>query len=323
MMKVFQSLKSGIQAVLGNPKVAVAVYLTNLALAMILALPMYRILHASFAHSAVRETMALGFDYDWWTEFSAHAEGLAKTFRPEVSGLGPFLENAEFLVQGRFGRFGLMVLLVGLVYLVINAFLAGGAFAAYAAERQKQTMTRMFGAAGQFFARFLSLVLMGVFCYFLVYKGAGGLVRNIVTRLSEGLATERAAFFVGGLGTLVILFLLAFVNLVFDYAKAVVVHENRQSAAEALWIATKFVVANLGKCLGLYWLVGVAGGAAVLLLFGLTSLIPQSKGGGIFAAFLLLQLLIMVKVFVRLLFYSSQLAAYRTAKAEVRRLPKA
>ncbi|MBC7187070.1 MAG: hypothetical protein H5U38_08560 [Calditrichaeota bacterium] len=322
-MKVFQSIKSGMQAVLGNPKVGVAVYLTNLALGITLALPMYRILHASLAYSGVRETMALGFDYDWWTEFSAHADGLAKTFRPEVLGLGPFFENAEFLVQGLFGRFGLMVLLVGLLYLVVNAFLAGGAFGSYAAERQKQTMTRMFAAAGQFFARFLSLVAMAVFFYFLVYKGAGGLVRNTVTQLSEGLATERAAFFVSGLGTLVVFFLLTFVNLVFDYAKAVVVHENRQSAAEALWIATKFVVGHLGKCLGLYWLLGIAGGVAVFLLFGLVSLIPQSKGGGIFVAFLVFQLLVMVKVFVRLLFYSSQLVAYRTAKAEVRRLPKA
>lgn len=321
-MKVSHAIRTGLRTVVGNPKVAVGVYLTNLSLAVLLALPMYQTLHGEFAHSAVRETMSVGFDYDWWTEFSARAQGLAKTFRPEVSGLGPFFENAELLASGLFGRFGLLVFLVGLLYLVVNAFLVGGAMGCYAAERQKSTTARIFASGGQFFGRFLSLIAMAVVFYLIVYKGAGSLVHNVVGRISEGLATERAAFFVKAVGTLIILFLLTFVNMIFDYAKAVVVHENRQSAAEALWAATKFVMANLGKCLGLYWLVGSLGFLFVLLLFALVAGIPQSTGWGIAIAALLFQLLIFVKVAVRLLFYASQLMAYRSAKAEVRRLPR-
>jgi len=206
---------------------------------------------------------------------------------------------------------------------VVNAFLAGGAMGCYAAERQKSSTARIFAQGGQFFGRFLTLVVMGVFFYFLVYKGAGGLVRSIVARIQEGLSTERAAFVVGALGTVLVLFLLTFVNMIFDYGKAVVVHENRQSAAEALWAATKFVVPNVGKCLALYWLLGTVGVVAVLLIFAVIAAIPQSTGWGVAIAALLFQLLVFVKVLVRLLFYASQLVAYRTAKSEIRRLPRA
>lgn len=322
-MKIWQSLRTGLRTVFGTPKVAVGIYLVNLSLALLLAFPLYQVLRGSFAYSTVRETMLLGFDYDWWTEFSAHAEGLAKTFRPEVIGIGPFFENAQVFLQGAFGRHGVLVLLVGLLYLVANSFLAGAAMGAYAQERQKLSTARVFATGGQFFGRFLSLVLMGVAIYFVVYKGAGSLVQKLGASISEGLTTERAAFFVGALGVALLLFILSFVNMIFDYAKAVVVHENRQSSAEALWVATKFGLTNIGKCLGLYWLIGSAGVTILLFTFWIVSAVPQNVGWGIVLSALLAQVLVILKIMIRLVFYASQLVAYRTAKAEVRRLPKA
>ncbi len=322
-MKVWQSVVSGVRAVLRTPKLVAVVYVVNLGLALLLALPMFQVLHGSFAHSAVRENMMLGFDYDWWTEFAAKAEGLAKTFRPEVSGLGPFFENAEVLLRGGFARNGLLILLVGLLYVVVNSFFAGAAIGTYAQERQKVTVARIFATGGQFFGRFLSLVFMAVVLYFLVYKGAGSLVHKVVGNLQEGLTTERAAFFVGAGGVVVMLFLLGFVNMLFDYAKAVIVHENRQSSAEALWIATKFCWSNMGKCLGLYWLLGSAGVVGVLLMFWIASAIPEGAGWGVFAAALVAQGVVLLKIVTRLVFYAGQFSAYRTTRTEVRRLPKA
>ncbi len=322
-MKILDAVKNGLGVVFAEGKIIVLIYAVNFFLTLVIAIPLYVTLHDSISDSFVRENMMSDFDNNWWDEFNNEAEDVAKSFRPSIIGIGIFFENIDLLFHGGFGRFGLILFLMGALYLTVNTFLAGGAIGLYADEKRSFTQGRFFSLCGQFFNRFFSLVFMSVILYFVVYKLLGAAVLSLTGKISGGMVAERSAFFVDLVGYILVFFLLWFVNMLFDYGKIAVVVENRESSAEALWIGVKFVFANLARTLGVYYFIGSAGAAILVILLLLSTALSQTSLITVLIAFTIYQLYIFVKIIVRLTFYSSQLALYRQGQATTRRMPKA
>ncbi len=94
----------GIRQSASLPKIILYLYLTNVALALCLAVPMFQSLQDSFGSSLVSERMAEGFDYLWWEEFQNQGRGLATTFSPAKLGKGALLTILSDLAEGAFSK---------------------------------------------------------------------------------------------------------------------------------------------------------------------------------------------------------------------------
>lgn len=322
-MKIINAVKKGLQTVLSEGKILLIVYSANFFITLLVAIPMYTILNDSFGDSIVRENMMEDFDFDWFTEFQQDADGIAKTFRPAITGMGLLFEDIRFIFKGNFTQFGVLIFLVGLLYMTINTFFIGGALGIYSDEKRKFSASRFYSLCGSYFNRLYSLVFMSAIIYFLVYKLIAKGIEFLTNVLVSSVASEAGTFFINLFGVLLFFLILWFFNMIFDYAKAVVIIEDRESSAEALWIATKFVFRRLGKCLGLYYVIGGAGLIVMLVLLLISSSFTPRSIVATLIAFSLYQLFIMAKLITRLTFYSSQLIYYQANPIVKRRLPKA
>lgn len=289
-------------------------FIINLLFAAILAAPMYNSLKDSFGSSLVGERMAQGFDYIWWGEFRDSSTGLEKAFTPSIIGKGAILNNLEGLVQMRFFDLPPAILVMGLIYIILHTFLAGGILSIFVKETPMFSMKEFFTGAGSYFLRFFLLMLISwlFFIVVLIFLNRG--FNSILQNVRQDAVSEVTPFYLSLLFNAIVLILILFIQMVFDYGRIkIVVEENRNVIKSSLG-AFGFVFRHLGSTLGLFYLILLAHVIVTLIYILLKAIIPQSAYLGVIIAFLIQQIFIFAVIGIRCWLYSSQLELYRYLK---------
>lgn len=312
-MRVFLNFIKGLKLVSSRSGVRLIIFLFsfNLIFSLILAVPMYQSLQSSLGDSLVGEQMTQGFDYLWWEEFRDEAQGLEKSFVPDLIGKGSLLMNLEALIQAKFASMPPQVLIFGIVYLLIHTLFAGGILHIFQMPQLKFSLKSFFSGAGIYFPRFMGIMLVSWIFFF----GLIGIVRNWCNNLLGGAAQEAFSevlpFYLGlGLNTL-ILFLFLFLHMTFDYARIRTVVEDKKNIFKTVFSAFGFVFQNLGPVLGLYFLIFGLNVAVSLLYILVQGIIPQNGTPEILLIFIWQQLFIFIIIWLRCWLYSSQLELYK------------
>jgi hypothetical protein len=305
-MTVWSAWRDGVRRVNGAPMVLLGVFSLTFFLALPLSIALGRMIADHLADSLVADTLASGTSYDWWQEFSAQASGLGTTFVPSIVGFGAVLNN----LSGLLDNLPMAATIVGATaaWLVLWSFLSGGVLDRYARMRPTRTLG-FFAASGTHFWRFLRIGLLSL----LVYWALFGLVHpwlfdDIYPWATRDMSAERPAFVVRVLCYLAFATFLVVCNLVFDYARIRTVVEDRHSAIGALVAGARFVWRHPAT-LRLY-LVNGAGFILLALVYALVA--PGAPSGfAIWIALALGQLYILLRHYVKLLFYASQVAYFQ------------
>jgi hypothetical protein len=275
------SLREGFRSVGRNWGLVVLVLVTNLLLALLLAAPLAAHLEADLDHQGASVRMMYGFDFDWWSRWSESREGFARTFSPDIFGVGFALRNLDLLLGGRLpaGLFargagregdgsppvGALVLGIGVLYLAVQTFLAGGLLGVFRAPQGGWTFRGLVHGCGFYFARILRVSLVA-----LVLAGAVFALNLPLSRWTDGLAREAVSEGKATALTLgrhaLLLFALILVHMASSFAKVMVVREERRSAVLAFVSSLGFCARNLPAALGQYAAV-LALGALLLAAF--------------------------------------------------------
>ncbi|OGC08822.1 hypothetical protein A2V82_14775 [candidate division KSB1 bacterium RBG_16_48_16] len=322
-MKTMEAVNKGISLVLRNAKMIPIIYAINLVLALTVAIPLYSTLAKSTNDKGVREQLRMGFDYTWWSEFYHEAHHIEKTVRPSLTGgFGPLFDNLEILLTGKVRQFGSWILLLGVGYLLLTAFLNGGVIGIYADEKRSFTVSRFFSNSGFYFHHFFALLLTAVLVYFAVYKFLSPAVFGLIDQLSSSWMSQKSVWYLNLFGYVILVLVIIFVNMVFDYAKIIVVAEGKASSWLCIWLAVKFIFKHFLGATGLYFL--LAGIALLLVLvFGfLLNSIHPSGIATIILVMLFQQTFMLAKIWARLNFYGGQCVFYTNQPREERRLKK-
>lgn len=285
-------------------------YALTLFVALPLSLALRGMIAAQLGDSVMADTLASGTSYDWWQEFSAQATGLGTTFVPSIIGFGAVLDNLGALVD----NLPMATTIAGATaaWLVLWSFLSGGVIDRYARMRPTRA-PGFFAACGTHFWRFLRLGLLA----WLVYWALFGLVHpwlfdDLYPWATHDLTAERSALAVRVLCYLAFGTLLVVCNLVFDYARIRIVVEDRRSAIGALVAGARFVRRHPAT-LRLYLL----NGACFILLALVYALgAPGAPAGlAIWIALAIGQIYILLRHYVKLLFYASQVSFFQGSLA--------
>jgi hypothetical protein len=108
--------------------------------------------------------------------------------------------------------------------------------------------------------------------------------------------------------------LLVVTNAIVDYARIRAVVEDRRSMVMALAAAARFVGRNPGRVFGLYGM----NAAAFLAVIGIWALVaPGARGGGaaMWFGFVVAQLYVLARLFVKMQFIASQTALFQASLA--------
>jgi hypothetical protein len=305
-MTVWSAWRDGVRRVNGAPMVLLGMFSLTLFVALPLSIALRRMIAAHLSDSLFADTLASGTSYDWWQEFSAQASGLGTTFVPSIIGFGAVLDN----LGGLLDNLPMATTIAGATaaWLVLWSFLSGGVLDRYARMRPTRTLG-FFAACGTHFWRFLRIGLLSLLVYWVLF----GLVHpwlfdDVYPWATRDMTAERSAFVVRVLCYLAFGTFLVVCNLVCDYARIRTVVEDRHSAIGALVAGARFVRRHPAT-LRLY-LINGAGFILLALVYALVA--PGVPSGlAIWIALALGQLYILLRHYVKLLFYASQVAYFQ------------
>jgi len=309
-MTIWSAWRDGVRRVNGAPVLLVGMFALTLFVALPLSIALSGMIEAQLHDSLVADTLVSGANYDWWQEFLAQATGLGATFVPSIIGFGAVLDNLNEILD----NLPMATTIAGATaaWLVIWSFLSGGILDRYARRRHTRAHG-FFAACGTHFWRFLRLGIVAWIVYWVMFAGVHRWIfEDAYPWITRDLTAERSAFAIRLVGYLVFGGLLLGANIVFDYARVRIVVEDRHSALGALLAGARFVRRHPGT-LALY---ALNAGCFVLLALVYALVAPGAPGGIAFwLAFTLGELYILLRHYLKLLFYASQTAYFQSALA--------
>jgi hypothetical protein len=289
-------------------------WLTTFLLAWPLALTLRGMLADHLDASLAADTAARGMNYDWWNEFLAQAAGLGQTFVPAILGFAAVLKNISSIADAE--RLPTAIASAIAANILLSIFLMGGVLDRLARDHRTGSYG-FFSACGVYFFRFLRLGAVAALVYYALFAGLHAwLFNDLFVSMTRDVTVERTALVYRALLYLAFGTVLVTANVCFDYAKIRMVVEDRRSAIGALSGAVRFVRRNAAAVFGLYML-DMLVFLSVLILYALVA--PGAAGGAAaWVGFLVGQLYISLRVFVRLLFAASQIALFQSRLAHAR-----
>jgi hypothetical protein len=305
-MTVLAAFRDGMRRVASAPAVLLGTFVVTLLLTVPLAQTLRAMLAAHLGASRAAETALDHVDYNWWQEYTTQATGIGTTFTPTILGFGAVLDNLSGFLDNR----QLTTVMAGAAtaYIVVWIFFVGGVIDRYARNRPTRSIG-FFSASGVFFFRFLRLAIVGWIVYALLFRYVHRwLFDTVYVAATRNMTVERNGFLV--LVTLYVVFgaVLCGFNLLFDYAKIRAVVEDRHSMLGALAAAWRFIARHPMSAAGLY----LANGLLFVLVLAAYALVAPGAGGpSPWFGFLIGQLYILARLWVKLGFYASQTSMFQ------------
>ena len=168
-----------------------------------------------------------------------------------------------------------------------------------------QPKRSFFGESARYFPRLFRLMLWSAPCY-----GSVLVINNLLARMAghfnESSMQARPWIILSWLQLGLILFLLGMVNLVFDWAKMLMIAEQRRGAFWAAIDGIRFVRYSPATTIGVFFLGQLFSLVFLLIYHGLSEVTPQASAGSLLVLFLLRQAYMLARFWVRLLVWDAK-----------------
>ncbi len=331
---MISALRLGLLGVRRSWGLVLAVLLSNLALAGLLAVPLAGQLERELRQTEAAKNMLYGFDTAWWSRWNDAQSGWSRSFSPELFGVGFSFRNLELLLNGELplglmrarpagedggdgpgaaasSRIDPLILGLAALSLVVQTFLLGGILGVFRSEQGSWNVRSLLHGSGFYFGRLLRVALIALAIDAVIFTLNAPLARWADARAREAVSETSATAIALGRHALLLLALLL-VNMLSSLAKVLVVLEERSSAILAWLSALGFCAANLAKAVGHYLCV---------VLLGFLLLAAWSVADGLVATtgyktqlvtLLLAQGLVAGRIALRLSIFAGQMALYRS-----------
>lgn len=280
MFKIFSSVCLQLSKI---PLLLFFIYVIGFVLAFVVALPFYSTLISEANGSMGLDILVSKFDFMYFSDFL------------RVSGKA-------------FKHFLGLIFLLGVIYIFLNIYFSGGILDSL--KNKSFKFSRFFSACNIYFVRF-TLLYGFTFLLLLIFFGISCFFFFLFTRLAQG-GNERTYFFAMLSPIGIMLNLIGFVMVQNDYGKVILVENPSIKPAVAFWKSIGFVWRN-PSTLAAFWIIVFVGFLFALVYLCLDSIIGMHSGITIFVMFVIQQLLVFSRTFLKILtlgyaieFYSSK-----------------
>jgi len=281
-MNIFKSYRKGIQEATLRPSMVVVLWLVNFFFASVIYFLFSAMLKAAFGESLLASDLLQ---------------------RPNMDVLIEFLTSSGTSL----GMLVTAILILAVLFFLASIFVNGGILNSLIGQRNYEGFAQVFFAGGgKFYGRFFrlsiySLILWipGVILYFIINVFFGIFTKNPLN--------EQRAFYITLLRFAIVAFIIFLIKMIMDYARIKIATQDSRSVLRSLLEAAGFVFRKLGKTLTLYYLLGLTGLAAFLIYWGIRSTFQAGSSGTIWLAFIISQLFIASRGWLRVAFQAGQL----------------
>jgi hypothetical protein len=247
------------------------VFAVNLVLGATGTLPMARELNRSLRHTLAGEQLFKGFDLGMFYQLQR---------LPEVNPL----------------RFKTSAYAFAALFAVFMLFLNGGILETYRRGRRRISVGDFFSASGDFFWRFVRLMLFSL-VPFVLLREAYFEVEKASDYLGDRVSADQVGFVIWLAGVLLLVVIALFVRLWFDLAKVHTVASDDRRMLRCAWKGLAVPRWQLRELLWMYLRITLAAWLTLLVAFLIWTKIPPTA---IWATFVLLELVMLAQLGARL-----------------------
>lgn len=332
---IIASLKSGTARVSQTKRMVALAWGVNVLFALALALPLLTQLNGYLRTSTLDEKLLKQMDAAWFEtyQFDFEKSEIAKLMDYSIFSYAPFFNHLEAQLSGTFvkaiGGFLYDLILrfeinpkpisllfgLGFFYVCISNFLAGGFIGMYAKD-YRTSLNEFFIDSARYFGKLFRLSLFSLLVYYLLFAIIVTWVTDAIPLWTRNASSEAIPFryymVVGGLTW----FVLSVFSMIFDYARIRIVVEDRTSVVAAAFAGARFAYNNFFNTFGLYLLLGFIGIVFVAMYALLESQISQTSFWLIVLVFVLQQLYMIVRFWLKAIWYASQTFMFRESSAK-------
>ncbi len=258
----------------------------NLLIALLLTAPFYRELMLQIGSSLTGRTLLDGFSYTWLAEFRLNNDLFERTMDS-------------------------MIFPAAVGYIFLWSVLSGGIIETFRPGDEGGGSGRFFVGISRYAFPFLRLTVISSIVYLLVYWLLEIEAWGRIEILLEESPYPRLETILGVGSSLVMICLLLFLDMVFDYARIKRVLDGRPSVIGAIAGSVRFCLGNLRQTLALYFSITLLSGVLIAIYVIAYNFIPQNRLSWIIAIFLVQETFMLVRIFLRVSTYSCQMEYYR------------
>ncbi len=290
MQTIKQILLHGIRTVFYNKKFITLFWAFNAISALVLTAPVFSVLMNDLGRSMISNRLTHGFDYLWYIQF-------------------------RNIYEVQFSQIPLNIYFVVGVYALIQTFFLGGLISVFHIPEKNHTVDFFYGGVKYFF-RFVKILLITVLLFavaFIVTDYLGNLI-TMIFKNSENVFLD---FVLKVLRYIFLLFFIGIVTLISDYAKVSLAVKDKTGILRELYLTLVFLKNNFNKVFLVFLIVAVVGAAGVVVYNVIDKVIPRIPLYFLVLTFFLQQMLIIFRLFVRMLFCSTEVNLFKDLSADV------
>lgn len=279
-------LRMGTRIVFHNFKILLLMWVFNIAYSIIITYPIFQILKDDLNNSVISEILIYRLDYSWFVQF--------------------LIKYESFLTQIPFTIVSLSIL-----YFFINTFFTGGLLSIYS-DKEKNDIVDFFYGGVKNWTSLVKLNLLLLLFVILMFTA-----NNYLEDLFSGLSKNLIIVYFQTIKYLLILFSLMFFVLFFDYMKIYAVLKKERKIKTLLKVTFQIFKNNFIVIGSVYLMVSLI--SLVLILFYHTGLIliPGWPYYFLILSFILQQIILFLRFFVRVLFYSTEVLIFQDITADI------
>jgi len=290
MVTIRQILLHSVRSVFHNAKFVLLMLAVNAATALILSVPIFNVLYDNLGHSLLSDRLTQSFDYLWYLQFrNLYALQLDQV---------PF--NIYFVVG---------------IYTLIQTFFLGGLISIFHIPEKNHIVDFFFGGVRYFF-RFMKVLFVTLFFFALAFK-INDYSGDLITWFFKNSENAAADFILKALRYILLIFLIGLITIVSDYSKVSLAVGDRNRLFKEFYNVLVFFKCHFNEVFALFLIVAIIGalGAVVYNIAG--RFIPRTPFYFLIISFILQQMLIIFRLLVRMLFYSTEVNLFQDLSADI------
>lgn len=283
------TLLVGVRAVVRNAKLMVLLWGTNVLAAFLLSMPIYYLLIENLNHSLLSDKLALGFDFTWYLQFRNIYQ----------SSIG----EIPFLIYSMVG-----------IYILVQIFYIGGLITIFNFPEKNHTVDFFFGGV-KYWLRFTKIVLISLVFFMIAFTIHDYLGLLIEWGFAE--TENQMADFIFRLArySLLVLF-IGLITLVSDYTKVHMALVDTTKIFPSISEAVIFIKHNFNKVFTVFLIIACLGAAGAVLYNLLEAFIPRTPFYFLILSFIVQQMLIIFRLFIRMYFCATEVMLYKDLNAD-------
>jgi len=288
-MNIKKIISYGFRSTLKNFKFLILLWITNMAMSIIVVIPIYALLIDNLQHSLMSDKLAMQFDLLWYMQFMS-------------------------LYKNTIGHLPLLLYGIVGIYIIVQTFYSGGLISVFNIP-QKDHISDFFYGGVKYWLRFskvLSLTLMLVVLAFTINNLLGDLLAWIFRERDFQLAE----FIFRSLRYVLLIFLIGIVMLISEYSKVVIGVEDSSKVLRSIFDAVIFIKQNFILVFIVFLVISIFGAIGAIVYNIIDIFVPGEPFAFLFITFILQQILIIFRLFIRMLFISTEVNIFKDISAK-------